>query len=715
MQENGTIEQAKTVLKQYFGYAQFRPLQEEIIEKLLRQQDVLVLMPTGGGKSICYQVPALVFPGLTIVISPLIALMKDQVTALQANGIGAAYLNSTIGMDEEQWIKHECLQGRIKLLYVSPERLQTELRSFLPTLPVSLIAIDEAHCISQWGHDFRPEYTQLASLKTHFPKTPIVALTATADKTTRKDILAQLALPQANVFIASFDRPNLSLQVRSNVQKKDKMEEIRAFILARPKDSGIIYCMSRKTCEEVAADLNQALGRQGIAVSYYHAGMAPDARDTAQQDFINDRVQVMCATIAFGMGIDKSNVRWVVHYNLPRNMEGYYQEIGRAGRDGVSSDTILYFNMGDLNMLTRFAQESGQQEMNMEKLNRMRQYAEANTCRRKVLLSYFGETLEQQCNNCDVCANPRSFFDGTVLTQKALSALLRLNERVGSQMLIDVLRGSHRADILQAGYDKIKTYGAGADISNRDWQQYILQLLDQGIIEIAYDENFTLKVTDFGKTILAEKRPVQLTRPVDFTPSAKPAAKEKQGREKKLKSEMTADEQLFEQLRKLRYGIAKEENMPAYVIFNDNTLKEMAAQMPVNMSALKRIPGVGDAKAAKYGERFTHAIQDFMYKYNKKDTYSETWDLYERGLNVEEIAAQRGLTQSTIIQHLQHWTEKGKEVSFRDLVAPDLLLRMRPVYAQLGVTDKLKPYYEHFNGAVSYDEIRLALLALQEA
>ncbi|HEY0273921.1 MAG TPA: RecQ family ATP-dependent DNA helicase, partial [Chitinophaga sp.] len=445
MQENGTIGPAKAILKQYFGYEQFRPLQAAIIEKILQQEDVLVLMPTGGGKSICYQVPALLFPGLTLVISPLIALMKDQVTALKANGIGAAYLNSTIGPDEEQWIRHECVQGRIKLLYISPERLQTELRSFLPGLPVSLIAIDEAHCISQWGHDFRPEYTQLAMLKTHFPKTPVVALTATADKITRKDILTQLALPHAHVFLASFDRPNLSLQVRSNVQKREKMEEIKNFILARPGDNGIIYCMSRKTTGEVAAELSAALQPRGISVAYYHAGMPADARDTAQQDFINDRVQVMCATIAFGMGIDKSNVRWVIHYNLPRNMEGYYQEIGRAGRDGLPSDTILYFNMGDLNMLTRFAQESGQQEMNMEKLNRMRQYAEANTCRRKVLLSYFGETLEQQCNNCDVCANPRSFFDGTLLTQKALSALLRLQERVGSQLLIDVLRGSQRA------------------------------------------------------------------------------------------------------------------------------------------------------------------------------------------------------------------------------------------------------------------------------
>ncbi|PUZ19389.1 DNA helicase RecQ [Chitinophaga costaii] len=712
MQENGTIVQARAILKQYFGYEQFRPLQEEIIEKILQQQDVLVLMPTGGGKSICYQVPALVFPGLTIVISPLIALMKDQVTALKANGIGAAYLNSTIGMDEEQWIKHECVQGRIKLLYISPERLQTELRAFLPGLPVSLIAIDEAHCISQWGHDFRPEYTQLASLKTYFPKTPLVALTATADKTTRKDILQQLALPQANVFLASFDRPNLSLQVRSNIQKREKMEEIKDFIQSRPQDNGIIYCMSRKTTEEVAAELGAALRPQGISVAYYHAGMPADYRDAVQQDFINDRVQVMCATIAFGMGIDKSNVRWVMHYNLPRNMEGYYQEIGRAGRDGLPSDTILYFNMGDLNMLTRFAQESGQQEMNMEKLNRMRQYAEANTCRRKVLLSYFGETLEQQCNNCDVCANPRSFFDGTLLTQKALSALLRLHERVGSQMLIDVLRGSQRAEILQHGYDKIKTYGAGADVSNRDWQQYLLQLLDQGIVEIAYDENFTMKVTDFGKTILAEKRSVQLTRPVDFVPS-KPT-KEKNTREKKAKQDIPADEQLFEALRKLRYGIAKEENIPAYVIFNDNTLKEMAAHMPVNMNALKRIPGVGDAKAARYGERFTHAIQDFMYTYQKKDTYSQTWELYEQGLSVEDIATQRGLTQNTIILHLQHWAEKGKEVRFQDLVAPDLLLKMRPVYAQLQVTDKLKPYYEHFNGTVSYDEIRLALLALQE-
>jgi ATP-dependent DNA helicase RecQ len=588
------------VLKKYFGYESFRPMQEEIINHVLDRKDVLVLMPTGGGKSICFQVPALVSPGTCVVISPLIALMKDQVEGLKANGVSAAFLNSSLTLQEERKVMNDCVEGNLKLVYLSPEKAIQLSDSFLRSFPISAFAIDEAHCISQWGHDFRPEYTRLKTLRIQFPETPFIALTATADKTTRKDIMSQLHLNEPLVFVSSFDRPNLSLKVNSGLKEKDKLQEIEDFITQRKNESGIIYCLSRNGTENLAAKLRE----RGLPAAFYHAGMSSDERSKAQEAFINDETPIICATVAFGMGIDKSNVRWVIHYNLPRNMEGYYQEIGRAGRDGLPGDTLLYYNLKDLILLTKFAKESGQPELSMEKLRRIQQYAEARVCRRKILLNYFGENGTHNCGNCDVCKNPPITFDGTIPAQKALSALARLGEKVGTTMLINVLRGSQNGELLELGYDKIKTYGAGKDLSFDSWTHHMLQFLQLGLIEMAYDENFALRITEYGKLVLHGKASVQLVH-------MQVPEKIKLKGSRALEQDKTNTDELFELLRKLRKQIAESANLPPYVVFHDKSLREMTVQLPRNMKQMLKIPGVSESKFEKYGMEFITAIKEY--------------------------------------------------------------------------------------------------------
>ena len=601
-------------LKTCFGYDSFRPLQQDIIQNILNRKDTLVLMPTGGGKSICYQLPALMMEGTTIVVSPLISLMKDQVESLQANGIAAKAMNSANDETDNLILRRECMEGKIKLLYISPERLLTEMDFLLKDIRISLFAIDEAHCISQWGHDFRPEYTQLKKLREHFPEVPIVALTATADKLTRQDIVEQLDLKDPQIFISSFDRPNLSLSVKRGFQQREKTRAILDFIAKHPNECGIIYCMSRDRTEKVA----EMLTKHSIRASIYHAGLSTSARNKAQDDFINDRVQVVCATIAFGMGIDKSNVRWVIHYNMPKSMESFYQEIGRAGRDGMKSDTLLFYSLGDLVMLSKFAAESGQQEINLEKLNRMQQYAESDICRRRILLNYFGEAMEHDCGNCDVCKNPPERFDGTIIVQKALSAIMRTDQQIGTRMLIAILRGSYSEELLQKGYDKLKTFGVGRDIPQRDWMDYLLQILNLGYIEIAYNEDNHLKITPSGaKVLYGQERATLVVIKREERESSKAKKKKVEKEEQKLFSVTTLSDdgiskELFEKLRILRKKLADQQSIPPYIVLTDKTLHLLAAQRPTSMEEFGNVSGIGEYKKEKYGADFVKVIKEFL-------------------------------------------------------------------------------------------------------
>lgn len=604
------------ILKKYFGYDSFRPNQEEIIRNVLQGRDVLVLMPTGGGKSLCYQIPALMLEGTTVVISPLLSLMKDQVDALVESGIYAAALNSNNTDEENLTIRQDCIRGKVKILYISPERLLAEIPFLSRYVRVALFAVDEAHCISQWGHDFRPEYTQLGILHHEFAHVPVMALTATADKVTREDIQKQLNLVDPCIFISSFDRPNLSLEVRRGYRMREKHLAILNFISRRPDQSGIIYCMSRKNTETVAAMLQE----HDINVAVYHAGLSTEERARTQEAFLNDHVQIVCATVAFGMGINKSNVRFVIHYNLPKSIECFYQEIGRAGRDGMPSDTLLFYSFGDLAQLTRFASDSGQKRMNLERLQRMQEYAEASVCRRRILLNYFGEQTDCDCGNCDVCKHPPLRFDGTVLVQKALSALVRTDQKIGFTMLVDVLRGNMTQEIVSRQYDRIKTFGVGHDVPARDWHDYLLQMLQLGLIEIAYDENSHLKVTEAGWQVLYGKSVAQLSvivRDEQSDRNSKPKRRNtvqvvKVKDTSKVGDELLSENQdLFDALRDLRKKLADEQGFPPYIILSDKVLYLLCQIRPVTLDAFGMISGIGEYKKQKYGEAFIRLIRTF--------------------------------------------------------------------------------------------------------
>lgn len=690
------MQQPISILKSVFGYDEFRDSQEEIIEHALADQDGLVIMPTGGGKSICYQIPAIIKPNVAIVISPLISLMKDQVEALRANGVEVAYYNSSMTDSEKNIIRTRALQNDLKLLYVSPETLIGGL-DWIKSVPVSMIAVDEAHCVSMWGHDFRPEYTKIGELREHFPNVAFMALTATADKVTRKDIVDQLALRNPSVFISSFDRPNLSLNVRKQIPKKEREKEYVEFINSRKGESGILYCLSRKETESWSAFFNSA----GINSKFYHAGLPSNERDIVQEGFLNDDYQVICATIAFGMGIDKSNVRWVIHNNLPKNVENYYQEIGRAGRDGLPSETILYYNYRDVVLQNEFIKGSEFQDVYKEKINRILKYAEATSCRRKILLAYFGEHLSENCNNCDVCASPPDFFDGKIVTQKALSAILRSNESVGINLLIGVLRGSKSMEIMNKNLHKIKTYGAGSEFSFKQWQHYINQLINQGILEIAYDQNMQLKVTELGRAVLSEQEQVQLTELNEDS---------KQLKKSKGKNEVSSE--LMNSLKKWRKELAAKNSVPAYVILHDATLKDICQKLPTETKRLDGISGLGKVKIDRFGEDIIQMV--LAHGKVKMSTYEVTHNLYKSGKTVQEIAQSRNLSEQTIINHLIKLFEEGHRVNLNQFVSEHEVQRVKYARNKLNNTYQLKPIHDTLNGEVSYTKISLAIAILAQ-
>jgi ATP-dependent DNA helicase RecQ len=593
----------RDALKKHFGYDQFRPLQEEIVTDALASRDVFALMPTGGGKSICFQLPALLRDGMTIVVSPLIALMKDQVDALQASGIAATFLNSTLEPEEARSRLRGLHRAEYRLLYVAPERLM--LDGFLERAlnwNLAQIAIDEAHCISEWGHDFRPEYRELKKLRTHFPDVPVMALTATATERVRADIVKQLKLRDAHCYVASFNRPNLTYRV---VSKSSPYDQTLAVIKERPDDSGIVYCASRKTAESIAKKLRA----DGISAKAYHAGLEASERSRTQEDFLRDRVRVITATIAFGMGINKPNVRFVVHYDLPKNLESYYQETGRAGRDGLPGECVLLFSVGDVVKQKKFIEEKSDAEQKIahEQLRTMVGYAESRDCRRRTMLRYFGEELSIPCSGCDNCLEPQETFDGTILAQKFLSCVHRVQQKSGFPFglnhIVDVLAGADTEAIRQRGHDTVSTYGIGSDVPRQSWQSIGRELTRLGLVATAAGKFATLQLTRPGIAALRERTTITLTKPPESKPSKT---------RRKSTGQIDCNEELFDHLRKLRRELADQRDVPAYVIFSDVSLREMARSYPKTISEFERIPGVGKQKLKDFGHLFTKTITEFV-------------------------------------------------------------------------------------------------------
>lgn len=689
--ETTTQHNIADLLKTYFGYETFLPNQEEIINNVLDQKDTIAIMPTGGGKSLCFQLPALALEGTAIVISPLIALMKDQVDALKANGISATFFNSSQPYEEQQQVLQDLQNGKLKLLYVAPESLP-QLNFILNSIKISLFAIDEAHCISSWGHDFRPAYTQLKSVKEQFPKVPLIALTATADRATRADIATQLSVPKAKTFIASFDRPNLYLDVRPGQNRNKKILD---FLKNHGDECGIIYCLSRKSTEKLAATLSS----KGYKAEAYHAGLSSEERTQIQENFINDVSPIIVATIAFGMGIDKSNVRWVIHYNMPKNIDGYYQEIGRSGRDGLPAHTILFYSFADVIMLRKFAEGTETEAYQLAKLERMQQFAEALSCRRKALLGYFGEHITEDCGNCDICKIPPKYFDGTLIAQKVCSAVTRLQEQEAMGMVLDVLRGAQNAQVFDKGYQNLKTFGAAKDISWRDLQQYVIQLLNQGVLQIYFHENGRLLLTPFAKKVLFEGKKVSLANILQEV--------------EKVKTQKTPRKRadLFDKLKTLRLKLAQEISMPAYIVFSDAALEDMEHKKPRNSEEFAEVSGVGETKLEKYADDFLKVINRHLDSLESDlPTHERSYKMFiEDNISPLEIAEQRGLSEDSVYGHFIKMHELGTSFDFSKFISSEEIQKIKEAQNKLENPDALKPYFEYFEEKMPYWKIRFGL------
>ena len=681
------------LLKQYFGYTSFRPLQEDIIRDALAGRDTFALLPTGGGKSLCFQLPALVRDGLTVVVSPLIALMKDQVDALQASGIAATFLNSSLAPGEGRARLRGLHNGEYRLLYVAPERLM--LSGFLADLQrwnVQLIAIDEAHCISEWGHDFRPEYRQIAELRAHFPGVPFMALTATATGRVREDIITHLKLSEPKCYVASFNRPNLTYRV---VAKNKPYDQLLDFLRSRPRDSGIVYCLSRKATESVA----DRLSADGVKARAYHAGLTPAERGTHQELFLRDNIRVVCATIAFGMGINKPNVRFVVHYDLPKNIEGYYQETGRAGRDGLPGECVLLFSAGDVVKQTSFIDDKTnpqERQIAREQLQQMVHYAECANCRRSELLAYFGEIFSADgCGACDNCLSPRATFDGTLAAQKMLSCVYRLREKngfgVGLNHVVEVLTGADTEKIRKWGDQELSTYGIGREHSRPEWAAIGRELIRLGFLRQTTEKFSVLEITPAGRTALKERRSFTLTQPV--------AAPEATTRHV---GEIACDEVLFERLRELRKRLADERDVPAYIVFSDVALRQMARNYPERERDFARISGVGEKKLREFGEVFLLEIAAHLLTNPRQmfaddsftapaarpsrlnETTQETLRRFRAGESVPQIAAAREITTGTVFGHLANALEAGEPVDLNQLVSAEAQAEIAGAFQRTG-------------------------------
>ncbi len=710
------------LLKEYFGFSSFRPLQREIITDALAGRDTFALLPTGGGKSLCFQLPALAQPGLTLVVSPLIALMKDQVDALQASGVPATFLNSSLAAGESRPRLRGLHQGEYRLLYVAPERLM--LSGFLEDLKkwnVKLVAIDEAHCISEWGHDFRPEYRQLAGLRDKLPGTTFMALTATATNRVRDDIVKQLKLKNPSCYVASFNRPNLTYRVAG---KQKAYDQLLKFLRARKGESGIIYCQARKTAESIAERLDE----DGIKARPYHAGLTPKQRSENQELFLRDEVKVVCATIAFGMGINKPNVRYVIHYDLPKNIEGYYQETGRAGRDGLPSECVLLFSAGDVIKQKRFIEEKPdpqEQKIAREQLERMVHYAEDRHCRRRDLLKYFGEDYaEDNCGGCDNCNAPRDTYDGTLAAQKFLSCVYRVKQAsnfdFGMNHIAEVLTGADTENVRKRAHEKLSTYGIGKEHGKQDWKVIGRELARLGFVLQSSDQYSVVSLTAEGLAALKDRRKIMLTRAAAATSSRAHSA-----------GEIACDEALFEKLRSLRKMLADERSVPPYIVFSDVALRQMARLYPATEADFARISGVGEKKLREFGRVFLATIAGYLdtnprqmfadeafdapsrrtEKTAPGDAAAQTLRRFRNGESVPEIAAGRGVTTGTIYGHLASAIEGGEDVDISQFVSEPEKREIEAACRKLGKVG-LTPIFQELGGRVTYDQIKLVRAAL---